>query len=303
MDSVKPRALTTGRYAIDVESILPRNRNNREELLEYVIGTCPKDFNQRDKNHDATHLARKKQVTFEDQCETSNGNTHKRVEQLNFQKTNVLVPPSTGVNRKVLTNVGYQWRPTRKIFTLGEQCPLTRLTIPKVVPAMQTENVSTSKSVITKKLSHTAQKPTVPGSSRVIQIVLWYLDSGCSKHMTGDHSRLRNFMKKFTGIVRFRNDHFGAFMGYGDYVIGDSVISRVYYVEGLRHNLFSVREFCDFDLEVAFRKHSCYVHDTDGVELIKGSHGSNFYTISVKDMINSSPVCLLSKASKNKSWL
>ncbi|GJU04843.1 hypothetical protein Tco_1121273 [Tanacetum coccineum] len=60
---------------------------------------------------------------------------------------------------KVLTSVGYQWRPTGRIFTLGEQCPLTRLTKPKVVPAKQTENVSTSKSVITKKLSHTSQKP------------------------------------------------------------------------------------------------------------------------------------------------
>ncbi|GKA67010.1 putative ribonuclease H-like domain-containing protein [Tanacetum coccineum] len=121
--------------------------------------------------------------------------------------------------------------------------------------------------------------------------------------MTGDRSRLRNFMKKFIGTVRFGNDHFGAIMGYGDYVIGESVISRVYYVEGLGHNLFSVGQFCDSDLEVAFRKHSCYVRDTDGVELIKGSRGSNLYTISIEDMMKSSPICLLSKASKNKSWL
>nr|GFA57038.1 integrase, catalytic region, zinc finger, CCHC-type, peptidase aspartic, catalytic [Tanacetum cinerariifolium] len=52
----------------------------------------------------------------------------------------------------------------------------------------------------------------------VVQIVLWYLDSGCSKHMTGDRSRLLNFIKKFIGTVRFENDHFGAIMGYGDYV-------------------------------------------------------------------------------------
>ncbi|GJS74526.1 retrovirus-related pol polyprotein from transposon TNT 1-94 [Tanacetum coccineum] len=44
--------------------------------------------------------------------------------------------------------------------------------------------------------------------------------------MTGDRSRLRNFMKKFIGTVRFENDHFGAIMGHEDYVIGDSVISR-----------------------------------------------------------------------------
>ncbi|GJT37144.1 retrovirus-related pol polyprotein from transposon TNT 1-94 [Tanacetum coccineum] len=76
-----------------------------------------------------------------------------------------------------------------------------------------------------------------------------------------------------------------------------------YYVEGLGHNLFSVGQFCDSDLEVAFRKHTCYVRDTDGVELNKGSHGSNLYTISIVDMMKSSPICLMSKASKNKSWL
>nr|GFB46352.1 retrovirus-related Pol polyprotein from transposon TNT 1-94 [Tanacetum cinerariifolium] len=121
--------------------------------------------------------------------------------------------------------------------------------------------------------------------------------------MTGDRSRFRNLMKKFIGTVRFRNDHFGAIMGYGDYVIGDSVIFRVYYVEGLGHNLFFVRQFYDSDMEVAFRKHSCYVRDMNDVELIRGSRGSNLYIILVKDMMNSSLICLLSKASKNKSWL
>ncbi|GKC30652.1 integrase, catalytic region, zinc finger, CCHC-type containing protein, partial [Tanacetum coccineum] len=137
----------------------------------------------------------------------------------------------------------------------------------------------------------------------VVQIVLWYLDSGCSKHMTGDRSWLRNFVKKFIETVQFRNNHFGAIMGYGDYVIGDSVISKVYYVEGLRHNLFSVGKFCDSNLEVAFRKHTCFVRDLDGVDLIIGSRGTNLYTIYVEDMVRSCPICLLSKASKNKSWL
>ncbi|GJX50967.1 retrovirus-related pol polyprotein from transposon TNT 1-94 [Tanacetum coccineum] len=121
--------------------------------------------------------------------------------------------------------------------------------------------------------------------------------------MTGNRLRLMNSVKKFIRTVRFGNDHFGAIMGYRDDVIGDSVISRVYYDKGLRHNLFSVGQFCDLDLEVAFRKHSCYVKTEDGVDLLKGSRGSNLYTISVEDMINSSPICLLSKASKNKSWL
>ncbi|GJW02969.1 hypothetical protein Tco_1561825 [Tanacetum coccineum] len=69
-----------------------------QELLEYAIGTCPKDFNKRDKKHAPTPLIRKKQVTFEEQCDTSNSNTHIHVGQLNTQQTNVPVPPSTGVN-------------------------------------------------------------------------------------------------------------------------------------------------------------------------------------------------------------
>nr|GEX98698.1 hypothetical protein [Tanacetum cinerariifolium] len=166
--SVTPKVLAPGMYAIDVEPITPRCRNNREvhleylkhlkesvatireivkearverpldsslasaclytkcsqELVEYAVGSCPKDFNKRDKKQATTPLTRKKQVTFVD-----------------------------------------QW----------------------------------------------------------------------------DRSRLMNFVKKFIGTIKFGNDHFGAIMGYEDYVIGESLLSRVYYVEGLGHNLFSNR--------------------------------------------------------------
>ncbi|GJY84373.1 retrovirus-related pol polyprotein from transposon TNT 1-94 [Tanacetum coccineum] len=108
-----------------------------------------------------------------------------------------------------------------------------------------------------------------------------------------------NFVEKFIGSVRFGNDHLGAIMGYGDYVMGDSVISRVYYVEGLGHNLFSVGQFCDSDLEVAFRKHTCFVRDINGTDILKGSRSTNLYTISMDEMMKSSPICLLSKASKS----
>nr|GEX41679.1 hypothetical protein [Tanacetum cinerariifolium] len=74
---------------------------------------------------------------------------------------------------------------------------------------------------------------------RVVQIVLWYLDSGCSKHMTEDRSQLINFVHKFLGTVKFGNDHVAKIIGYGDYKIGNVTISRVYFVEGLGKNLFS----------------------------------------------------------------
>ncbi|GKF11449.1 hypothetical protein Tco_0049375, partial [Tanacetum coccineum] len=62
----------------------------------------------------------------------------------------------------------------------------------------------------------------------VVQIVLWYLDSGCSKHMTGDRSQLTNFVSKFLGTVKFGNDQVAKIMGYGDYQIGNVTILRVY---------------------------------------------------------------------------
>ncbi|GJR37701.1 retrovirus-related pol polyprotein from transposon TNT 1-94 [Tanacetum coccineum] len=53
-------------------------------------------------------------------------------------------------------------------------------------------------------------------------------------------------------------------MGYEDYQIGNVTISRVYYVEGLGHNLFFVGQFCDSDIEVAFCKHTCFIRDLEG---------------------------------------
>ncbi|GKF21116.1 retrovirus-related pol polyprotein from transposon TNT 1-94, partial [Tanacetum coccineum] len=135
------------------------------------------------------------------------------------------------------------------------------------------------------------------------KLTLGKLDCGYSKHMTGNRSKLMNFVEKFIGSVKFGNDHLGAIIGYGDYVIGDSVISSVYYVEGLGHNLFSIGQFCDSDLEIAFKKHTCFIHDINGTDILKGSRGTNLYTISIDEMIKSSLICLLSKASKSKSWL
>ncbi|GJX84855.1 hypothetical protein Tco_0335629 [Tanacetum coccineum] len=286
-NQVEPKVLAPGKYAIDVEPIPPRNRNNREvhlvylrhlkesvdtlreiveeakverpldrslafacrytkhsqELLEYVFGTCPKVFNQQDKKH--ANTPRKKQVTFEDQIATSSSTTHKHVEPMHTQKSNVHVPPSTGVNS--CTDAS------------GSQ-PRSILKKHRIPPAKSDslKKVEDHPRTIRSSLKTTNRVDSSISSKR------------CSKHMMGDRSRLMNFVKKFIGTVRFGNDHFGAIMGYGDYVISDSVISMVYYVEGLGHNLFSVCQICDSNLEVSFRKHSCYVHDTDGVELLKG---------------------------------
>nr|GEY98821.1 hypothetical protein [Tanacetum cinerariifolium] len=108
---------------------------------------------------------------------------------------------------------------------------------------------------------------------------------------------------KFLGTGKFGNDHVAKIMGYRDYQIGNVTISWVYYVKGLGHNLFSVGQFCNSDLEVAFRQHTCFIRNLDGVDLLTGSRGNNLYTLSIQDMMAFSPICILSKASKTKSWL
>ncbi|GJV94414.1 retrovirus-related pol polyprotein from transposon TNT 1-94 [Tanacetum coccineum] len=147
---------------------------------------------------------------------------------------------------KVYTNVGYSWKPTGRTFTInGNTCPLTRIIYTNVVPPR-------------KSISTTPVKKTQPSSNKsgklkditnVVQIILWYLDSGCSKYMTGQLSQIINFVSKFLGTIRFGNDQIAKIMGYSDYRLGNVTISRVYYVEGLGHNLFSVGQFCNSDLE------------------------------------------------------
>nr|GEU61922.1 integrase, catalytic region, zinc finger, CCHC-type, peptidase aspartic, catalytic [Tanacetum cinerariifolium] len=275
-DHVKPTVLVPGKYAIDVEPIPSRLGNNKEAHLDYL-----------------RHLKEIVETIREivEEAKVVRPLDNLIVSAWRYTKhSQELLEYAIGVNR--CTDAS------------GSQ-PRSNTKKNRISPAKGVNKMKVEEHPWTNK-SHLRAMNRVDSSSRskstVIQIVLWYLDSGCSKHMMGDRSRLMNFIKKFIGTVRFGNDHFGAIMGYGDYVIGDSVISRIYYVEGLGYNFYSIGQFCDSDLDVAFRKHSYYVRDMDGVKLIKGSRGSNLYTISVEDMMKSFPICLLSKASKNKSW-
>ncbi|GJX17757.1 hypothetical protein Tco_0218589 [Tanacetum coccineum] len=177
---------------------------------------------------------------------------------------------------KVFTNIGYIWRPTGQTFTIvGNACPLTRITTTTEVPlrkltALDNEtskpvvtlvyswkprksktNVPISKSKVLKSVSANKKEPNQSWGSIVSNVPSSSLDEcrssklffgiwTCSKHMTGYRSQLTNFVNKFLGTVKFRNDHVAKILGYGDYQIGNVTISRVYYVEGLGHNLFSV---------------------------------------------------------------
>nr|GFA75734.1 retrovirus-related Pol polyprotein from transposon TNT 1-94 [Tanacetum cinerariifolium] len=109
----------------------------------------------------------------------------------------------------------------------------------------------------------------------LVEIVLFIVDSWCSKHI----------------------------LGYGDLVQGAVTINRVYYVEGLNHNLFFVGQFCDADLEVAFRKSTCFIRDLKGNDLLICSRGTDLYSIILQDTNYPNPICLMAKATSSQAWL
>ncbi|GJV99067.1 retrovirus-related pol polyprotein from transposon TNT 1-94 [Tanacetum coccineum] len=109
--------------------------------------------------------------------------------------------------------------------------------------------------------------------------------------------------KKFMGTVKFGTDQIAPILGYRDLVQGNVTIKRVYYVEGLNHNLFSVGQFCDADLEVAFQKSTCYIRDLKGNDLLTGSRGTDLYSITLQDTFTPNLICLMAKASSSQAWL
>nr|GFA90070.1 integrase, catalytic region, zinc finger, CCHC-type, peptidase aspartic, catalytic [Tanacetum cinerariifolium] len=120
-----------------------------------------------------------------------------------------------------------------------------------------------------------------------------------SDYSNGDNACTSNTMKpknkRFPNSTSLlgRNDHVAAILGFGDLQWGNILITRVYFVEGLGHNLFSVGQFCDSNLEVAFRRDACFVRNMKGVDLLKGDRSTNLYTINLYEMASASPICLM----------
>nr|GEW38376.1 hypothetical protein [Tanacetum cinerariifolium] len=114
-----------------------------------------------------------------------------------------------------------------------------------------------------------------PIAKWIPRICLWIIDSGCSKHIIGNRALLTNFVEKFLGTVRFGNNDFAVIAGYGDVVIGSMTIKKVYYVEGLGHD----------------------------VDLLTGDRSSNLYIIALNEVASNSLTFLLGKASSSQSWL
>ncbi|GJX69686.1 retrovirus-related pol polyprotein from transposon TNT 1-94 [Tanacetum coccineum] len=274
-----------------------------QELLVYVRDTCPNAINLSAKKVAVTPKNKVKKVRFAEPL-TSSSNI-KQVESSNTSDSNTPVLSSTGLKCSTSKcgskptgnkrNDRISQTPSRNMKNKVEAQPRKVNKKNRVVEPIHDINVKHSLlNANSEPICATCKKSMFDGVhdmcildfvENVVQIVLWYLDSGCSKHMTGNRSQLMNFVSKFMGIVRFGNDHNARIIWYGDYQLGNVTISRVYYVEGLGHNLFSIGQFCDADLEVAFQKNTCFIRNLEGFDLISRSRDTNLYTISLDDML------------------
>nr|GEZ65882.1 integrase, catalytic region, zinc finger, CCHC-type, peptidase aspartic, catalytic [Tanacetum cinerariifolium] len=134
---------------------------------------------------------------------------------------------------------------------------------------------------VTKNLNDVKARTKKHNVVPISQLIIFIIESGCTKHMMDNLKLLCNFVEKYLRTVHFGNDQFALILGYGDLVQGNITINRVYYVEGCKYNLFSVGQFCYADLEVAFWKSTCFVRDLQGNDLLTDNHGSDHYIISL----------------------
>nr|GEY44115.1 reverse transcriptase domain-containing protein [Tanacetum cinerariifolium] len=172
----------------------------------------------------------------------------------------------------VFKTIGHIWKPTGRTFTLvGNVCPLTRIATPTIVPPREPILIVniTDKPVVTLVYS----RKTKATNKKVL-----VRNSTITKSLVANKMKPNNFWGSTSSNVPSS--------------LIDCRLSKSF-----------SGQFCDSNLEVAFRQHTCFIRNLDGVDLLTGSRGNNLYTLSLQDMMASSPICLLSKASKTKSWL
>ncbi|XP_063942640.1 uncharacterized protein LOC135150307 [Daucus carota subsp. sativus] len=133
---------------------------------------------------------------------------------------------------------------------------------------------------------------------------LWYLDSGCSRHMTGDSTLLSNFEERAGPSITFGDDSKGFTLGYGIISKGNVIIDNVALVKGLKHNLLSISQLCDRGHQVWFSTEACVISDKkDNKVVLTGNRKGNVYIADFNSTSADSLTCLFSKASLDESWL
>nr|GEZ75916.1 retrovirus-related Pol polyprotein from transposon TNT 1-94 [Tanacetum cinerariifolium] len=192
------------------------------------------------------------------------------------------------------TPLGYKWKPKSAKENVNPNTSMPLGSVPRTANILEH---------MTSRRSTVSNTPLSSNSFAARRDCPIHRDSGCSKRMTRNLKLLINFVAKFLRTVKFGNDQITPMLGYGDLIQRAVTIKQVYYVEGLNHNLFSIGQFCDADLEVAFWKSTCYIRDLKGNDLLTGSRGMDLYSITLQDTNCPNPISLMAKASSSQAWL
>ncbi|GJW61770.1 retrovirus-related pol polyprotein from transposon TNT 1-94 [Tanacetum coccineum] len=357
-----------------------------QELLEYVIGTCPKSFNERDNKAPSTLVTRKKQVTFSDKPGTSSSNTQKHKVHQKVQQTNILMIPSTGVNTSTKANgsklrsntkknrilpakrenkkkVEDHLRANKSVWTKVNRVN-SSISSKRVVINSNSESVCKMCNKCLNSVNHEMCVVNILSSVNATPTVKIILNKGkqiwkpkgklsdnslnktkrvwkaTSKLFTDISYQWRPTGKKFTlgkHNCGYQWRPTGKKFALGKLCpltklsvqcrIGHPLGIRTQAVQNLLWGIVQTQELVEkfndrSDLGNDTSELSCvmilcywgsvifrfasemhrFVRDINGADLLKGSRSTNLYTISIDDMMKSSPICLLSKASKSKSW-
>ncbi|KAI9126283.1 hypothetical protein K1719_002704 [Acacia pycnantha] len=143
---------------------------------------------------------------------------------------------------------------------------------------------------------------------RVSKSNKWYIDSGCSRHMTRDQSKFATIKPKNGGNMTFGGNQSGRIAGIGEVGSNDEPqIKDVYLVEGICHNLLSVSQSTDKGNLVIFNSKECLIVSKDDLPLdnvkskalFRAPRDDNCYTLSL--LSNSSENCFI--GNMDESWL
>ncbi|KAJ9553475.1 hypothetical protein OSB04_017520 [Centaurea solstitialis] len=169
----------------------------------------------------------------------------------------------------------------------------------KTVSSVKTPASRTDKSV---KAATDSTSPTDNSGSIVLwDKGIWYLDSGCSRHMTGSKSVLSNYREERGPAVTFGGNGKGQTRGYGTLTNGVTTFKRVAYVEGLMHNLLSISQLCDKNHKVSFSKKKCKVKNRRKEVILTGVRHADIYIINMNTSTDN--FCFVSRASSDTNWL
>ncbi|KAJ9539154.1 hypothetical protein OSB04_031887 [Centaurea solstitialis] len=169
----------------------------------------------------------------------------------------------------------------------------------KTVPSLKTPASRTDNSV--KAVTNSTSTTDNSGSIVLWDKGIWYLDNGCSRHMTGSKAVLSNYREERGPAVTFGGNGKGQTRVYGTLTNGVTTFKRVAYVEGLMHNLLSISQLCDKNHKVSFSKKKCKVKNRRNEVILTGVRQADTYIINMNTSTDN--FCFVSRASTDTNWL